>query len=60
MKKLVFLGLLCLVASTSFAQSAGDKVLGVWTTPDKNVKIEIYRTDNKYFGKVLFILRFDG
>jgi hypothetical protein len=54
MKKPVFLLLLCVIASGSFAQTAGDKVLGTWTTADKLVKIEIYRTDNKYFGKVVW------
>jgi len=54
MKKLVFLLLLCLSASTSFAQSPGDKVLGTWTTADQIIKIEIYRTNNKYFGKVVW------
>ncbi|WP_114937612.1 DUF2147 domain-containing protein [Mucilaginibacter endophyticus] len=54
MKKIVFLGLLCLVNSTLFAQSASDKVLGIWMTVAKNAKIEIYRSDNRYFGKVLW------
>jgi len=54
MKKIVLLGLLCVIASKIFAQSAGDKVLGSWTTADKIVKIEIYRLDNKYWGRVLW------
>jgi uncharacterized protein (DUF2147 family) len=54
MKKLVLLVLLCMAANALFAQYPGDKVLGMWITADKIVKIEIYRSGNKYFGKVLW------
>jgi uncharacterized protein (DUF2147 family) len=45
-------------AITLFAQSSkstkGDAILGVWTNPAKDAKFEIYKKDNKYFGKIIW------
>lgn len=37
-----------------FAQSAGDKILGIWLSEDKDGKIEIYKSGNKYYGKLIW------
>ena len=56
MKKFTLLLLVLLVATGSiFAQNnAGDKVLGTWLNEEKDGKIEIYKSGNKYFGKLVF------
>jgi uncharacterized protein (DUF2147 family) len=39
----------------TFAQSPpGDKVVGVWLTAEKDGKIEIYKSDSKYNGKIIW------
>ena len=49
---LTFLAILT-ISSSAFA-SGGDSILGVWWTPTKDGKFEIYRSeDNRYFGKIL-------
>lgn len=44
--------------ASMFAQSnsklKGDVILGVWTNPVKDAKFEIYKKDNKYFGKIIW------
>ena len=50
---LVILGLFSAII-TSTAQTAGDKVLGVWLNDEKTGKIEIYKTGDKYFGKLIW------
>lgn len=51
-----FLVILVLFSSiiVSLAQTAGDKVLGVWLNDEKTGKIEIYRTGDKYYGKLIW------
>jgi uncharacterized protein (DUF2147 family) len=34
--------------------SKGDAIIGEWTNPSKDAKFEIYKKDNKYFGKVIW------
>lgn len=33
---------------------AGDNILGVWLTEDKGGKVEIYKSGNKYYGKLIW------
>lgn len=55
MKKLTLLFFTLLVATGSiFAQNAGDKILGTWLNEEKDGKIEIYKSGNKYFGKLVW------
>jgi uncharacterized protein (DUF2147 family) len=55
MKKLTLLFFTLLVATGSiFAQNAGDKILGTWLNEEKDGKIEIYKSGNKYFGKLIW------
>lgn len=57
MKK-VLLGLaLCIFSSViTFGQNASsaDKILGVWLSEEKDGKIEIYKSGNKYLGKLIW------
>lgn len=47
--------LMILLFSTGkmFAQDA-DKILGVWLNAEKDAKIEIYKTGDKYYGKIIW------
>jgi uncharacterized protein (DUF2147 family) len=57
MRKLLFVATMLLVSAASFAQSLpADKILGVWENVNSDVKLkfEFYKSDNKYFGKLLY------
>ncbi|MEO0505413.1 MAG: DUF2147 domain-containing protein [Bacteroidota bacterium] len=54
MKKLVLTLILGLIVSLSFSQSAGDKIIGQYWTETKEGKIEIFKKDNRYFGKIIW------
>jgi len=44
--------------STLFAQSnpkVADKIIGLYWSPEKNAKIEIYKKGEKYFGKSIWV-----
>lgn len=32
-----------------------EKIVGVWFTDDKTSKIQIYKTDNQFFGKIVWM-----
>jgi uncharacterized protein (DUF2147 family) len=32
-----------------------EKIVGIWFTDDKTSKIQIYKTDNQYFGKIIWL-----
>ncbi len=36
------------------SNTKGDAILGVWINPAKDAKFEIYKKDNKYFGKIIW------
>lgn len=48
--------LLCFFAVTkTFAQTPeADKILGVWLSEDKTVKIDVYKSGSRYFGKLIW------
>ena len=56
MKKLRMILLLCLFAATkAFAQTPeADRILGVWLSEDKTGKIDVYKANGKYFGKLIW------
>jgi len=56
MKKIFFsIVTLMLIVSSSIAQTkVGDKALGVWLSEKKDARIEIFRSGNKYSGKLLW------
>ena len=46
--------LLVLISFPLFSQtSTSDKILGVWLNEEKDGEIEIYKTGDKYFGKIV-------
>lgn len=55
MKK-AFLLLLLVVgsASTALAQSKADAILGEWINEKKDAKFQIFKQDDKYFGKIIW------
>jgi uncharacterized protein (DUF2147 family) len=56
MKKIFFsIVTLMFIVSSSIAQTTGgDKVLGVWLSEKKDARIEIFKSGNKYSGKLLW------
>lgn len=55
MQKLALSIILFIFSLTIFAQvSDGDKILGEWLNEEKDGKIEIYKTGNSYFGKIIW------
>jgi uncharacterized protein (DUF2147 family) len=56
MKKIFFSFVpLMLIFFSSFAQNTeGDKVIGVWLSEKKDARVEFFRRDNKYYGKLLW------
>jgi uncharacterized protein (DUF2147 family) len=54
MKKMMVLAAVLFTSFTAlFAQNA-DVVKGVWLNDDKDAKVEIYKTGDKYFGKIVW------
>jgi len=52
---------LFVMAADTFAQtSAGDKILGVWLSENKDGKIEVYKSDNKISGVILAYRYLEG
>jgi uncharacterized protein (DUF2147 family) len=56
MKKIFFsiVTLMLIVFSSSTQTNEGDKAIGVWLSEKKDARIEIFRTDNKFSGKLLW------
>tara|TARA_B100001564_G_scaffold277459_1_gene239411 strand:+ start:108 stop:533 length:426 start_codon:yes stop_codon:yes gene_type:complete len=40
---------------TIFCQSQSDDILGIWLEEKKQSKIEIYKKDNIFFGKIIWL-----
>ena len=53
MKKIIFLPLVFLF-NIVFAQNTDD-ILGYWLNQDNDAKIEIYKEDNSFFGKLFWL-----
>ena len=58
MKKVIsFCSALAMLFTVSFAKSdagAADKIIGVYWSPKKDAKIEIYKKGDRYFGKSIW------
>ena len=48
------LSIFCLLI-TFFCQSQSDEILGIWLEEEKQSKIEIYKEDNRFFGKIIWL-----
>ncbi len=44
-----------LILSLTLSASGGDRILGKWLTGDEDAHIEIYKTNNKYYGKIVWL-----
>ncbi len=58
MKNINFKGiifLLVLFTSTHISAQTSDAVLGNWLNDSKEAKIEIFKSGNKYFGKIIWL-----
>lgn len=54
-KHTFFTGLLLLLVTVVMAQNLpADKIVGVWLTENKDLKIEIFKMGNTYSGKLLW------
>jgi uncharacterized protein (DUF2147 family) len=54
MKELLsFLSIMLIVTSLK-AQTVGDAVVGKWLTQEKDGIVEIFKQNNKYFGKIVW------
>ena len=40
---------------TIFCQTQSDDILGIWLEEKKQSKIEIYKKDNNFFGKIIWL-----
>lgn len=40
---------------TIFCQSQSEEILGIWLEEEKQSKIEIYKEDNLFFGKIIWL-----
>ena len=48
------LSIFCLLI-TFFCQSQSDEIIGIWLEEEKQSKIEIYKEDNRFFGKIIWL-----
>jgi len=44
------------LASIIYAQTSSENVIGKWYTDDKETIVEVYKTGDNYFGKVIWML----
>lgn len=53
MKQALFVALFCL-GSVLSAQKA-DEIIGIWWNEEKDGRVEVFKKDGKYFGKIEYI-----
>lgn len=46
---------LLLAATTSFAQDASDKIVGLWEPSSGKARVKIEKVADKYFGRIVFL-----
>ena len=55
-KRAALVLLLSLLLLVSFAFAADeDKILGLWSTPENDCKIEIFKSGTKYYGRIVWL-----
>jgi len=47
----------CVLALSFLPAKSPDAVLGVWLVGRKNAKIEIFKQGNRYFGRIVWLLK---
>lgn len=55
MKTLAMVAVMLVVGLSAHAQKKADDILGVWWNAEKTSKIEVYKTGDKYFGKIIHL-----
>jgi uncharacterized protein (DUF2147 family) len=54
-KQSIIISILLLAVVNTFSQNmTGDRILGIWLNEDKDAKVEIYKSGNQYFGKLIW------
>lgn len=53
MKKLVVITII-LISQLSLAQVSSDNIIGNWLSPKKDSEIQIFKINNKYYGKIVW------
>jgi len=53
MKKYLSIIVLSFFSLTAFPQS--DNIIGIWLTQDKEAKVKIYKLNNTYYGKIIWL-----
>ncbi|MDJ1466319.1 DUF2147 domain-containing protein [Cytophagaceae bacterium DM2B3-1] len=57
----LFLSLCTVLSNTASVQTAnGDAIIGIYQNQDGDRKMEIYKQDNQYFGKLIWLKTQDG
>lgn len=56
MKQMLLLAITAIISITTYSQQA-DQILGQWLSEEKDGKIEIYKTGDKYSGKLIWSVR---
>ena len=51
----LFFALILAFSSEAFAEWEGEAVVGTWLTQDKDSKVEIYKKNNKFYGKIVWL-----
>lgn len=54
MRKTILLSIFILSANILFAQNSGD-ILGVWLNEEADAQIEVFKEQDKYFGKIVWL-----
>ena len=55
-KQVIFFALIFSNITSAVAQSKADDVVGIWlTTGDHPAKVQIYKSGEKYFGKIVWL-----
>jgi uncharacterized protein (DUF2147 family) len=55
MRNILRLFLIVFMAKNVVAQTTSDSILGTWYSPKKDGKVLIYKTEDKYFGKLIYL-----
>lgn len=45
---------LLFVTTSIFAQTKPDDIIGIWLSTNKDLKVEMFKQNNKYFGKIIW------
>jgi len=53
MKKSIVILWLCILSAAAAYAAQGDDILGVWNNEEKDAKIEIFKCNGKYCGKII-------